>query len=81
MVRWNPIKTVPRDRLIVFAVPVFGSEHHRERPREFIRWDTWTDDPSGDWGDERDIGWRMSGATLWAECPSAPTSKTPEQSS
>lgn len=66
---WSDITTAPRSRLIVFAVPVFGSEYHPETPREFIRWDTWTDDPSGDWDDETEIGWRMSDATLWAECP------------
>lgn len=66
---WRSINTAPRDRLIVFAVPVFGSVHHPEKPREFLRWDTWTDDPSGDWDDEREIGWRMSDAMLWTECP------------
>jgi hypothetical protein len=68
---WKPIETAPRDRLIVFAVPVFGSAHHNEKPEQFIRWDTWTDDPATDWEEERDIGWRMSDATMWAECPPA----------
>ena len=68
---WKPIETAPRDRMIVFAVPVFGSSHHDKRPEQFIRWDTWTDDPSTDWEEEREIGWRMSDATMWAECPAA----------
>ncbi len=68
---WQPIEAAPRDRLIVFAVPVLGSEHHSTHAGQFLRWDTWTDDPSTDWDEEREIGWRMSDATLWAECPPA----------
>ena len=71
LTQWMDIKVAPRDRMIVFAVPVFGSEHHPISPKKFIKWDTWTDDPSGDWEDEREIGWRMADATLWAECPAS----------
>ena len=66
---WNGMSSAPRDRLIVFAVPVFGSEHHPTQAGEFLRWDTWTDDPSDDWSDEREIGWCMNDAVLWCECP------------
>ena len=64
MSHWKPIYTAPRDRMIVFAVKVHSSEGD-----EFIRWDTWTDDPSGDWSDEREIGWAMIEASFWTECP------------
>lgn len=65
---WHPIETAPRDRLIVFAVAVFASPH---RGGQFLRWDTWTDDPAADWQEENEIGWRMVDATLWSECPPA----------
>lgn len=71
---WQPIETAPRNRLIVFAVPVHHARKGDGATGDFIRWDTWTDDAADDWSDEREIGWRMSDATMWAECPPAPTS-------
>lgn len=66
---WQSITKAPRDRLIVFGVPVFGSRYHPDKPHQFLRWDTWTDDPSEDWQEERESGWRMADALLWTECP------------
>lgn len=66
---WRSVHEAPEDRLIVFAVAVFGRVDPLTSRRKFLRWDTWTDDPSGDWDEEREIGWRMADATCWTECP------------
>lgn len=68
---WKPIETAPRDRRIVFAVAVYGSDW-APTPGQFLYWDVWEADASEDWEEEQEIGWRMDDADLWAECPAAP---------
>lgn len=69
---WQPIETAPKDGRIVFAVPVYGSPHHKTHPGRFLYWDAWVDDAAGDWQDMREIGWCMADATHWMHPPQPP---------
>lgn len=61
----------PTSGRIIFAVPVYCSAS-TANPGAFSHWDVWADDAGDDWGDEREIGWRMSDATMWMPCPEEP---------
>lgn len=73
MSHWRNVTELPVKGVFVLAVPVYGSEHHPTKPKQFLGWDTWTQDVDCDWTEEQEIGWRVDDAAMFCDAPPAYT--------